>query len=256
MTTPLKAKVPHQANVETLGPPALIKRLLELRAAPEYVSGFLLSEPLNRCLPRGDGHPVVVVPAFMGNAFSTRRLRLFLMALGYETFDWKLGRNIGPVGPTEQALLARVQMIHERLGRKPSLVGWSLGGVYARILAHSHPQHLRSVITLGSPLRHPHQSSADSLYQHFSGQMEHPGHLAGLERPPPIPATSVYSRLDGIVNWRSCLSEESPMTENIGVYGSHCGLGFNPLVHWIVADRLGQDEQDWQPFTWRNLPGF
>ncbi|GAB3287335.1 alpha/beta hydrolase [Parahaliea aestuarii] len=190
----------------------------------------------------------------MGSAVSTKRLRDFLRSLGYYTFDWRLGRNTGPVGPTEAALLERVQMIHERMGQKPSLVGWSLGGVYARILAQTHPQHLRSVITLGSPLRYPHQSSADSLYRQASGQFEHPEHLMEIDAAPGIPATSIHSRLDGIVNWRACLSEESATSENIRVYGSHCGLGYQPLVHCIIADRLAQPEGAWERFTWRNLP--
>lgn len=241
--------MPSRAAEKPPGRPTLFKTLLELRAGGEYVGG-ICSHPLRQWFPRGDGHPVVVVPAFMGGALTTRRLRDLLNDLGYEAFDWKLGRNMGPVGTTEKLLLQRVQQIQERLGRKPSLIGWSLGGVYTRVLAHSHPELLRSVITLGSPLHHPHQSAVDGLYHHISGQFERPDYLAGIDAPPDIPATAIYSRLDGIVNWRACLSQESDTSENIRVFGSHCGLGFNPLVHWIIADRLAQPEGKWKRFSW------
>ncbi len=230
-------------------PPALLNTMLEWRTGYEFMGGYM-EAPLRRFYPRGDGHPVLVVPGFMGSGISTQQLRALLRDLGYRTYDWRLGRNVGPIGPTEQALLGRLKYIHRRWGRKPSMIGWSLGGVYTRILAHSHPEHLRSIITLGSPLRHPHRSAADGMYQRFSGQVEHPEHLNGIAKPPPVPATSIYSRLDGIVNWKACLGEESETSENVRVYGSHCGLGFNPKVHWIIADRLAQPEDDWQRFSW------
>lgn len=234
----------------TLGPPSRIQALLELRAIPEYL-GSLATTPLLDRFPRGDRHPVIVVPGFMGTERSTLRLRRTLVMLGYQTFDWRLGRNTGPVGQMENYLLERVLQVYDRTGDKPSLVGWSLGGVYARILAHREPNSIRSIITLGSPVRFPHQSTADKLYQRVSGQLEHPEYLNRIAAPPAIPTTAIYTRLDGIVNWRACLAEEGPLAENIRVYGSHCGLGHHPLVLWLIAERLAQPAGTWQRFSWQ-----
>jgi hypothetical protein len=227
------------------GPPGLLLTLLEWRAYPEYFAS-LWSQPLLRQAPRGDGHPVIVVPGFMGNAGSTWLLRRYLRALGHRVYDWGHGRNTGPVGTMEHSLLERVQSVHRRTGRRPSLVGWSLGGLYARILAHEEPAQLRSI---GAPLRHPHRSSVDRLYARFSGQDVRLETLRHIAAAPPVPSTSIYSRLDGIVSWRACLSDEGERAENICVPSSHCGLAHHPLTLWIVADRLAQPEDAWSPFS-------
>ncbi len=230
-------------------PPHPFKALLELRALPEYYIG-LMSLPMVRCLPRGDGHPVLVLPGFMADKASTLHLRWLLALLGYKVYDWKQGRNLGPVGRMEHRVLRRIQTITERNERKPTLIGWSLGGVYARVIAHSAPETIRSVITLGAPVNFPHRSTADQLYQRMSGQLEHPEYLKTIARPPPVPATAIYSRLDGIVNWQACITDESPTSENIQVLGSHCGLGYNPAVFFIVADRLAQEQRRWRRFSY------
>jgi len=117
------------------------------------------------------------------------------------------------------------------------------------VLAHDAPEELRSVITLGSPLRFPHRSAADSLYERISGQDQPPDFVRGIFAAPPVPATSIYSRMDGVVSWRSCLSEEGAQSENIRVCGSHCGLASNARVLWMVADRLSQPEGRWRRYV-------
>ncbi|MFV8816097.1 lipase family alpha/beta hydrolase [Haliea sp. E17] len=238
-------------------PPGLLKVLMELRAVPECYIGFS-SLPFARCMPRGDGHPVLVLPGFMADKASTLHLRWLVAMLGYKVYDWKQGVNVGPVGHMEKVIIRRIDEITQRNGRKPTLLGWSLGGVYARVLAHEVPDKLRSVITMGSPVRFPHRSTADRLYQRMSGQLEHPEFLQTIASPPAVPATAIYSRLDGIVNWQACLTDESAQAENIRVYGSHLGLGYNPNVFFIVADRLAQPEGEWRRFSysgayWRTL---
>jgi pimeloyl-ACP methyl ester carboxylesterase len=235
----------------SLGPPSSILALLEMRALTEYLSAMAAMPLLDSLLPRGDCHPVIVVPGFMGTRKSTLKLRRTLAMLGYQAFDWQLGRNIGPVGQVEDQLSRRVAQVCDRTGKKPTLIGWSLGGVYARILAHREPDSIRSIITLGSPVRFPHQSTADKLYQRISGQLEHPEHLNHIAAAPPIPASAIYTRLDGIVNWRACLAEQGALAENIRVYGSHCGLGHHPLVLWLIAERLAQPSDQWERFSWR-----
>lgn len=239
----------------TFAAPGTLKALLEMRALPEYFAAVYCSSLL-RLAPRGDGHAVVVIPGFMGSKYSTLRLRKVLIRLGYHTFDWRLGVNRGPVGSMEDALLEQIIALHERTGRTVSLIGWSLGGVYARVLAHKAPELLRTVITLGSPIRFPHQSAADSLYQWMTGESEPPEALRHVSQPASIPTTAIHSRMDGVVNWRACLADESDISENIAVTGSHCGLGHHPLVSTIIAERLAQDPAGWRPFRWQNmLPG-
>ncbi len=236
---------PHHAHA----PPGLLKVLMELRALPECYMGFS-ALPFSRCLPKGDGHPVLVLPGFMADKASTLHLRWLVAMLGYKVYDWRQGVNLGPVGHMEQAIIRRIDDITERNGRKPTLLGWSLGGVYARVIAHEVPEKLRSVITLGSPVRFPHRSTADRLYQRMSGQLEHPEFLQKIARPPAVPATAIYSRFDGIVNWQACVTDTSAQAENIRVFGSHLGLGYNPKVFFIVADRLAQEEDEWRPFNY------
>ncbi len=230
-------------------PPHPLKVLLELRAFPEYCMG-LSALPWARCLPRGDGHPVLVLPGFLSDKASTFHLRWLVSRLGYKVYDWKQGRNVGPVGHMEDYVLERIDTITRRNGRKPTLLGWSLGGVYARVIAHEAPDKVRSIITMGSPVRFPHRSTADRLYDQISGQLEHPEYLQRIAAAPAVPATAILSRLDGIVNWQACVTEESMQAENVRLHGSHCGLGYNPAVFLIVADRLAQEEGEWHRFSY------
>lgn len=236
---------------EELGPPPLIWQLLEGRAVFE-LGAMAWLYPLLRQAPAGDGHPVLVLPGFLASGSSTFPLRQFLKSLGYAAHRWKLGRNLGRVGETEERLLARLRELRRRYGRKVSVIGWSLGGMYARELSWLAPDDVLLVITLGTPFRHHTGTTVTLLYEDVSGQREaamDPRLLARLARPPPVPATSIYTRTDGVVHWRCSLEHPSPMTENIRVHGSHCGLGHNPMALWAIADRLAQPEGDWQPFA-------
>jgi pimeloyl-ACP methyl ester carboxylesterase len=198
------------------------------RAFFEWLSFCGVSRLLKQA-PRGDGHPVLVLPGFLAGDDSTRILRSYLKSLGYAVHPWLQGRNLAH--PTlREGLVDRMSDLHQRYDRKLSLVGWSLGGVYARALARRMPQHVRQVITLGSPF--------------------------GASHPPPVPSTAIFSKSDGITPWEACREPVGPRLENIEVMGSHCGLGWNALVLWAIADRLSQLEGDWQPFArhgWRGI---
>jgi pimeloyl-ACP methyl ester carboxylesterase len=197
----------------------------ETRAAPEFAALVAFAGPLIAGAPHGDGHPVLVLPGLGGGDTSTRPLRWFLDRLGYRTHRWDLGRNDGPSRRLSAALDERLATLVDQHRRRVSLVGWSLGGVYASALAEHAPHHVRCVITLGSP-------------------------LAGRPRMPVgVPTTSVYSRSDSIVPWRASILPAAPLRENVEVRGSHLGLGHNPAVLVVVADRLSQPEQAWQPFV-------
>ena len=214
--------------------------------------------PLLRRAPRGDGHPVLVLPGFAAGDPSTRVLRRYLGTLGYGAHPWLLGLNLGVRGKLREQLATRVDELYRRYDRKISLVGWSLGGIYAREIAKHMPGHVRQVVTLGSPFADAGRAtSASNLFAWFSerGLSEDRAAMADrLRVPPEMPSSSIFSKSDGIVHWRSCLEPEEDHTENIEVPGSHCGLGFNPLVLYAVADRLGQPEGGWQRFDrsgWR-----
>ncbi len=236
-------------------PPSALLALAELHRAGLELASLPLAAPLLARAPRGDGGPVLVLPGFITSDRSTRLLRRYLDHLGYDAYAWTLGRNLGPraVGPEGEKLRARLDGIFESTGRKVSLVGWSLGGIMARELARAAPERVRRVISLGSPFTgDPSATIPAKLYERLTGET-----LSGpaLERrlresvePLPVPATSIYSRTDGVTPWENCIEPAHSRAENIEVCGSHCGMGVNPAVLYAIADRLATPEEDWKPF--------
>jgi hypothetical protein len=223
------------------------------RAAGDFAL-FVAARPLlRRRAPRGDGHPVLVLPGLMAADSSTRPLRGYLRELGYHVHGWRLGRNVGPTAEAVWGMGKRLDYLMERHGRRISVIGWSLGGIYAREIARLRPEDVRQVITLGSPFRmsDPSSSRAHRTYQRFSkrhidaGELRSGGTAAALD----VPSTAIYSKMDGIVPWRACVEEPGPISENVAVIGSHVGLGHNPAVLWVIADRLAQPEGSWKPFV-------
>lgn len=224
--------------------------LLEARA-PWELGALLLSSRWLHSLPRGDGHTVLVFPGLGANDFSTIPLRQTLAAMGYAPQAWERGVNRGATQGVIDACAERARKAHERDGRKVSLVGWSLGGLFAREVAKLVPDSTRCVITLGTPFAGPRKANrAWRIYEWLSGEkVDAPEAVPrDLDRAPPVPTTSIYSRSDGIVAWRCSLNEEAPHTENIEVLASHFGLGLNPLTLLAIADRLKQDPARWRRF--------
>lgn len=236
-----------------MGPPSTLLQVAETRVVVEFFA-FLATSPCVGYLPRGDGHPVLVLPGFIGTDESTVPLRWVLRTLGYEAHGWDLGRNVGPTDHVLDGMEARLEILHRQYGQPVSLVGWSLGGVYGRELARDNPRAVRQVISLGSPfrMRRDDQSSIQHLAERFEKDWR-PGALrralAEREKPPlPVPSTAIYSRSDGVVSWELCVDEAIGQHENVEVYSSHTGLGFNPAAIYAVADRLAQPADEWQPF--------
>ncbi len=233
--------------------PSKLLMMLEGRAFYDALS-MLPMLALKKYLPQGDNHPVLVLPGFLASSKSTSPLRKYLADLGYRSHRWKLGYNMGYSTELHDGMRRRVVDLVERYGENISLVGWSLGGVFARELAREMPGIVRQVITMGSPFRgHPSSSNAhrifDLISEHSYGEIPS-SFLEHMEVPPPVPTTALYTRGDGIVAWQSTveLSDRADV-ENIHVGGAHLGLGFNPRVLVALADRLAQAEGDWQPFT-------
>lgn len=159
--------------------------LAEARSLFEFNSSLLLSPLLLRA-PKGDGHPVLALPGFLASDLSMAPMRRYLKELGYDTYAWNMGRNLGGVASKRGALRDLLQRIHETAGRKVSVVGWSLGGVYARDLALQMPDMVRSVITLGSPFTSDiRATNATRLYEALSGE----GSTTIRRSRRPLPAT-------------------------------------------------------------------
>jgi pimeloyl-ACP methyl ester carboxylesterase len=230
-------------------PPGPLLMLLEGRAPLEYFSMFA-AYPWLRSLPRGDGHGVMVFPGMGANDMTTWPLRGFLQSLGYVTQAWGQGLNFGPKRGVLERCAGDIRALSQRTGHPVSLIGWSLGGIYAREMAKELPSLSRCVITLGTPFTgHPKATNAWRIYEWLSGTSVGDASLmAQVRRPPPVPTTSIYSRTDGVVSWRCSLNEPGPLAENIEVHGSHVGMGMNPLALYAIADRLAQPIGHWQPF--------
>jgi pimeloyl-ACP methyl ester carboxylesterase len=236
----------HDAELRA---PSALMLLLEGRAPWEYAA-MLAAMPWLKRLPRGDGHPVIVFPGLGAADLTTAPLRGFLQDLGYSAYPWKQGFNFGPRGGVLDAVRAHVKRIAERHADKVSLIGWSLGGLYAREMAKEFSPLVRCVVTLGSPFAgHPRATNAWRFYEMVSGQNVHdPELIEQIRGTPPVPTTSIFSKTDGVVAWQCSLNEDAPLAENIEVHASHIGMGMNPLALYAIADRLRQDPQHWQRF--------
>jgi pimeloyl-ACP methyl ester carboxylesterase len=219
-----------------------------LRALFDGFAGHLACE----AMPVGDGHPVIVYPGLGAGAMHTSQLRSFLKDCGFTALDWDGGINTGPVGRLHDwlpTLEERLREVHDRSGRKVSLVGWSLGGVYARELAKSCPECVRQVITLATPF----QALARGNHAGSLFRLLHPDAHVDAEvqervsRTPPVPTTSIYSKTDGIVSWHGCLERKTRRSESIEVATSHLGMVSHAQVLRIVANRLAQPEGQWRP---------
>jgi len=218
------------------------------------LAALLVAAPWLATAPRGDGHGVLVLPGLLASDTSTFPLRRYLGWLGYDVRGWDLGRNRGPteevLSGLPRALLAQAR----RTGRPVSLIGWSLGGVYARELARRQAKHIRQVITLGSPFAltdSRRQSRAHGPYQRLSHLHAEGARLPTPEqraRPIGVPSTSVYSRLDGIVSWQACVEPETERHQNVEVRCSHLGFGVDPATLWLIADRLDAPPSHHHPF--------
>ncbi|MEO1662215.1 MAG: alpha/beta fold hydrolase [Pseudomonadota bacterium] len=242
-------------------PPHPFWTLTEGRAVFELGAFGLLRRRM-RNLPKGDGHPVLVLPGFMASDHSTRPMRRLFDDLGYKSYGWGLGRNVRFNEKREREMSDLVERIHDETGEKLSIVGWSLGGVFARELAKMHPDMVRCVISLGSPISNNRKHSAPSrIFEAINGKETQPeveGRYRDLEAAPPVPTTSILTKTDGVVAWRGSVQcpSKGGQTENIVVPASHVGLGVNPLVMVAVADRLAQPDGEWAPFDksgWREF---
>lgn len=241
-------------------PPSALLSLTEAhRATVEIISLNLSRRRLSRIAPTGDGHAVMVLPGFMGDDGYNRSLRRFLTDLDYSVHGWGLGRNLGPREGVLEALRERIHFLSERYEGAVSLVGHSLGGIFARELAREFPDRVRQVISLGSPFGRGRMTASvpARLFSALNPPEQLPIEQDLLHEAPPVPTTSIYSKGDGIVHWKTTLQHAGhALSQNIQVRGSHCGMTFNPAIWLLIADRLALPADQWSPFErthWRSL---
>ncbi|MEO7070835.1 MAG: hypothetical protein ABI131_10130 [Nostocoides sp.] len=248
-----RADLPVRMREVGATPSAALYLTEPLRGVIDATFGPVMARPLLGRAPDGDGHGVLVLPGLLASDRSTRTLRTFLKRKGYRMRGWRLGRNLGPTSTVMAGMPLALEALAEETGGPVSVIGWSLGGIYARHLAREHPDHVRQVITLGSPfgVADGHRTHADRTFERLSFlHSRGPGvpKRRQVGGPVPVPSTSLYSRFDGVVAWRACLAEPTALHQNVEVRCSHLGFGFDPVSLWTVADRLARPVEDWTPF--------
>ncbi len=205
----------------------------------------------------GDQHPILVLPGFMASDTSTSPMRKFLTQAGYQAYGWDLGRNTAKV-ELLSPLLDKLEELYETHGEQVSLIGWSLGGVFARQMAKARPELVRQVITLGSPFKGINEPNNVAWIYNLVAKGKRvrdidPVLFDDIPKPAPVPTTAIYTKEDGIVPWQLCMEEEDEIHQNIQVRGSHFGLGVNPSVMEIIADRLLYSQDNWVQFEESNV---
>lgn len=208
------------------------------REAGAFWACVVKPPPFPTDVAAGDGHTVLVIPGFLAADWTTGRLRAFLRQIGYHTKTARIRFNAGPT----PRMLARLDETLLALSKDApiSIIGQSLGGVLARSLAMRHPARVRSVITLGSPIRFPVTTPLQPFAQMLT-PFQDKSWLADMNRlscDPGVPVTAVYSEDDGIVDWRQCLQDETDLCRNVRISGAHATMGSNPQAQVAMARAL------------------
>lgn len=191
-------------------------------------------------VPKGDGHAVLLFPGFLTGDWATTELIKWLRAIGYDAHGWGKGLNWGPSPTCIKRCETLLDRALDRTGRKVTLIGRSLGGLYARELAKDAPDKVVRVVTLGTPIRFPVKTPLSPLASALSPNFDQSfsARLADLPSNPPVPLTAFYSRRDGIVPFTACLVEESATSENVELDSPHTIMGSNEKAMRVIADRL------------------
>lgn len=220
--------------------PSARQRMNELRIVFDLARAPLSTGRLLRA-PTGDDRPMFVLPGLGASDASLVPLRRYLAGRNHVAQGWGLGRNRGDVADAIRRFLPRLEAAVESAGRPANLVGWSLGGVVAREATRERPDLVCRVATFGTPLFGPRGSVAGSVFD--AQQIDHIESLIASRAgtPVPRPVMAIYSKHDGIVDWRACVDEQTPFALNIEVTATHFGMGVSPdvmlhLARWFAAE--------------------
>lgn len=234
-------------------PSLALLRSEPFRAAKEFAQHRLGKSPDAK---RGDGHPVVIFPGLGAHGGSVATLREHCRSLGYDAFDWGQGFNTGPQGDLDIWLHTLKSQVVDRLAdntQPATLIGWSLGGLYAREISKLMPTRVRQVITLGTPFNaDADHTNVGWFFRLLSGNSSviDPALSRRLRTPPPLRSTAIYSRSDGVVAWQTCRHDkQSSLAHDIEVESSHIGMGWNRDVLAAITDRLGQQPGPWRRYA-------
>ncbi|MEM1258881.1 MAG: alpha/beta hydrolase [Bacteroidota bacterium] len=255
--TLINQKIPH---------PPLFNMLLESRSLVEWTSIYAIYPFIPKRI-KGEGRPVLLIPPYLGDDYSTSFVRRYLTSLGFETYKWEQGFNLvkSHYIPRLEEKLDDIYRIH---GQKVSLVGWSGGGIFAKIMANRHPKQVEQIITIGSPVWGvmDMKTPVSGILEFFRGKSlkeRNKRFIEELEPIPSVPITCIYTKTDGLLPWKHCMEAESYRDDikNIEVYGSHSGLGANVSVLLITANALsaninGKTLRDTTPYIERILYPF
>jgi pimeloyl-ACP methyl ester carboxylesterase len=193
-------------------------------------------------LPRGRGETVLLIPGFLAGDWTMHPLRDFLHHLNYRVEFAGVTLNLGPTKGFLPHLEQALERLYAESGGPIILVGQSLGGAFARVLAHRHPGMISHVVTLASPIRFPVATPLEAIVK-LMAPLHGPDVAAlrdEIERTPPVPVTALYSQDDGIVDWHCCLQDESDTCANIEVSGAHSAMGFSPEAQAVIARELAK----------------
>ena len=217
---------PDPLRADTAPPLSLL--LGELRVARDWAAAR--ARPVAAAVePVGNGAPVLTMPGFLAADMSMAQMRRSLNAAGFKAKRWKLGWNSGATADLIERLDARVAHVTEREGRAVHLVGWSLGGVFAREYAKRHPERVASVITMGSPFSgSPRANNAWRLYELVARhKVDAPPIDLHPDPKPPVPTFALWSRADGVVAPASAAGLDSERDRAVELGCVHMGFAFS-----------------------------
>ncbi|QIG82031.1 alpha/beta hydrolase [Sphingosinithalassobacter tenebrarum] len=231
-------------------PPPRHLFLSELPRAAVTLGSLALSQERLRAAPRGDGRPVLVLPGLGNTDKTTAVLRRWLNRLGYRAYGWELGRNRGARTIGEDALLLekRLEALFGETGEPVTLIGISLGGIMARLMAHRRTELVREVITVSSPFAGP--PTATNVWRAFEWltgeKIGDPAVAANREEaaaPLPVPSTAIWSRSDGFVNGAICREPDGSECRAIEIDGGHLGVHMHPEAMLAIARTLAGEAE-------------
>ena len=235
-------------------PPPLFNVLLETRAVTEWTSMFWLYPFIPKHKSK-KSKPILLMPPYLGNDNSTIFVRKYLKSIGFKTYKWDLGVNMIN-SKSLPKLIEKLDEIYEKHQEKVSLVGWSGGGLFAKIIANRYPEKVEQLITIGSPVWGVKNMKTPIIktLEFVRGAKLRERNLKfikELEKIPKVPITCIYTKTDGLIPWKNCMEAETFRDDikNVEVFGSHCGMGANATVLLTVANALNSNLEKVQEKT-------